>query len=188
LATLAREQVQSGEMEAKRLVIFTSSIASLWIDGDLVHNSLKDAFGLHIREDKTQKYFLERIDWSNTEFESINWEALGRTMKSFKHGLKINLVKIMFGWQFNNKWKKLQKKINTDKVQGIIDRLAQARGLQINEIFRLVNEVKATYSINGCDTDNGQQPGRCVQYRLEEDITHLFSCQNIKMMKAKKQG
>ena len=61
-------------------------------------------------EDKFRKYMHTKFEWNHGIFDKVRWKALGRVMKSFKYGTQISLVKLMFGWQYNNQWKMKRKK------------------------------------------------------------------------------
>ena len=62
LATETREKVLIGEYTRQQLDIFPSSIASLQIENELVHNSIKDAIKLKMCERRINKYMLEKFD------------------------------------------------------------------------------------------------------------------------------
>ena len=83
-------------------------------------------------EDKFRKYMHTKFEWNHGIFDKVRWKALGRVMKSFKHGTRISLVKLMFGWQYNNQWKmKRKNKTKTDVKDQSVAKLAEARKVTV---------------------------------------------------------
>ena len=83
-------------------------------------------------EDKFRKYMHTKFEWNNEIFDKVRWKALGHVMESFKHGTRISLVKLMFGWQYNNRWKmKRKKKTKIDVKDQSGAKLAEARKVTV---------------------------------------------------------
>ena len=73
----------------QRYCVFPGAKAGLKLEGDTVHNNMKNAIYSKVGEFKIINYLIRKYEWDRIILESINWDSMERVMKSYRKLTKI---------------------------------------------------------------------------------------------------
>ncbi|GFH47803.1 hypothetical protein CTEN210_04279 [Chaetoceros tenuissimus] len=77
---------------------FVSEKAQILLGGIPVTQGFHQQLRLHLQGEKLHKYIMGKTGWSQHQFDTVNWEALERYMKTVAPGKRTNIIKAQHGW------------------------------------------------------------------------------------------
>ena len=185
LATQAREEVKMRMRKPIKGIFFDSMIAAVTVEDETIQNDLKETIKIQLNLERLKKFMLEKYQWDEKSFDLIQWDGMGRAMKSFRHVKKISIAKIMTGWQCSDKWKKKMATGHTTKLNNQnIRNLAVERHMNDTEMEFLLESRKAIKE----GEENQLHDGKCKLCGEVDSPKHMFCCQDPRMQKVRKAG
>ena len=98
LATEAREKVNQQELEARPPCLLDGMKVGCFINGNLVYTALKDTVMAHLHSQTMKSYLQNKYNWSETEFNRIDWTSHAKGLASFTNLQQITVTKYIHGW------------------------------------------------------------------------------------------
>ena len=98
LATLAREKVQQGELEATTPGFLEGSKAMCIIRGTYCTNNLQERIFNTIYKDNMEDFLCRKFGWTPSTFLSIDWEAHQSALEQFYGLQQVTVMKYVHGW------------------------------------------------------------------------------------------
>ena len=98
LATLAREKVESGLLEARSPVLLPESKVICSIAGKLCVNTMKDSIHTVLTKSLLQEYLCLKYGWTDSVWSTINWKAHQEGIAKYQILPKVTVMKYIHGW------------------------------------------------------------------------------------------
>ena len=98
LATLAREKVEGGFLEARRPVLLPESKVVCIISGTLCINNMNENIHQALTSATIQEYLCNKYAWTVQVFCKINWTAHQGAVAHYQLLQQVTVMKYVHGW------------------------------------------------------------------------------------------
>ncbi len=114
MATIARSEFRLNDLQKQPQFLFLRVKAGCQIKGRIVNNALYKSLKIHIKGRDLQMYLMEKYNWTETIFRSIDWKAHHKALLTFPRRQLGTLEKYIFGWLATKKRRYRERQSPTD--------------------------------------------------------------------------
>ena len=114
LATIARQKYSLEELKAQETHVFLGSQAAVKVDHRVENNGLYKILKHSIQGRELRQYLMEKYDWDQSTFSTIDWTAHNRELNKISRRKKPTLLKYIHGWLARNTRRYYEGQSKTD--------------------------------------------------------------------------
>ena len=114
LATKARDEFSEEDLRQRIGYVHLGTKIGCKIGGVIENNQLYKVLKLHINGRELKQHLMEKNDWTDTIFESIDWVSHKRELVKIPQQQKVTTFKYIHGWLATNVRKKRERCSPTD--------------------------------------------------------------------------